>query len=53
MTGDYMTKPVYGKKFTDFRNEIMNLSDSKTPSSWSSSEKEVIMTMFVPERYYV
>lgn len=25
MTGDYMTKPLYGKKFTGFRQQIMNL----------------------------
>jgi hypothetical protein len=25
MTGDYMTKPVHGQKFRDFRQEIMNL----------------------------
>jgi hypothetical protein len=25
MTGDYMTKPLHGAKFTDFRQEIMNL----------------------------
>ena len=25
MTGDYMTKPVHGKKFKKFRQEIMNL----------------------------
>ena len=25
MKGDYMTKPLHGKKFTGFRQEIMNL----------------------------
>jgi len=25
MTGDYMTKPLHGKKFVRFRGEIMNL----------------------------
>jgi hypothetical protein len=25
MTGDYMTKPVHGQKFKDFRNDVMNL----------------------------
>jgi hypothetical protein len=25
MTGDYMTKPLFGKKFTGFRQQIMNL----------------------------
>jgi hypothetical protein len=25
MTGDYMTKPVHGQKFKNFRGEIMNL----------------------------
>ena len=25
MVGDYMTKPLHGKKFTGFRQDIMNL----------------------------
>jgi hypothetical protein len=25
MTGDYMTKPLHGKKFVSFRQDIMNL----------------------------
>ena len=25
MKGDYMTKPLHGKKFTGFRQDIMNL----------------------------
>jgi len=25
MIGDYMTKPLHGKKFTEFRKLIMNL----------------------------
>lgn len=31
MTGDYMTKPLHGKKFAEFRQEIMNLPVRKLP----------------------
>jgi hypothetical protein len=33
MTGDYMTKPLHGKKFESFRNQIMNFPASAITSS--------------------
>jgi hypothetical protein len=38
MTGDYMTKPLHGKKFVSFRNEIMNLS----PTSGNSGQASIV-----------
>ena len=35
MTGDYMTKPLHGAKFKQFRQEIMNLSTPAQLVMWS------------------
>ena len=38
MRGDYFTKPVQGKKFRQFRAEILNLDDEELEDQSTSQE---------------